>query len=72
MLTSTLFSVYTKLSKEYNFDLALSGILLDGLFRGHGGYPGIIDEDLFNIFKVGRIKFNDLWEIIFLDNYKSF
>ncbi len=68
ILRSTLLNVYKKLS--INYDLALSGILLDGLFRGHGGYPGVISDELHNLFKFGEIEFDNQWgEIFGLNRY---
>ncbi len=65
ILRSTLIHVYKTLSNKYGFNLALSGILLDGLFRGNGGYPGIIPEELHDLFKNGFFQFRNIWEDIF-------
>ncbi len=72
ILRATLLHVFKTLSEKYNFDLALSGILLDGLFRGHGGYPGVISYELNNLFKTGKLQFDKQWKEIFEGNYKNF
>ncbi len=72
ILRSSLLHVYKTLSINCNFNLALSGILLDGLFRGHGGYPGVISKELYNLFKNGSLDFDNQWDFIFEENVKSF
>ena len=72
ILRSTLLHVYKTLSEKYNFNLALSGILLDGLFRGNGGYPGVISDEQCNLLKNGDLNFSNIWKEIFDKDYINF
>ncbi len=67
---ATLLKVYSLLS---DFQVIISGIHYDGLFRGHIGGPSIITDGIRNIFKTGkkniiRESFKDMFKI----DYKQF
>ncbi len=72
ILRSTLVHVYKTLSQKFGFNLALSGILLDGLFRGNGGYPGVIPEELHELFTNTSLQFRKIWEEMFEQKTKNF
>ena len=59
ILRATLHDVYKILaSQPHYFNLVISGINYDGLFRGHMGIPSIFSSDLADIMRTGKVNIN--------------
>ena len=67
ILRASLLYVYKNLSMgPSNFDLVISGMDYDTLFRGHFGIPSVMFPDMAKIMLTGKININfDYWKEIF-------
>jgi asparagine synthetase B (glutamine-hydrolysing) len=74
ILRSTLLYVYenfTNFSRDY--PLTISGIALDGVFRGHSCVPPIVSYDVASIFRKGKTDLNhEFWGSVFNNEYREF
>ena len=70
---ATLLHVYKKLTDtSEKFPLIISGMFLDGQFRGHGG-SALISLDMARMFSTGKKTINeDYWKKIMEDQYDAF
>ena len=74
VLRSTLTYVYSKLTERgKRFPVTLSGIDIDGLFRGHSAVPDLVSYDLGNIFLTGKPSIRrKFWSNVFEGEYENF
>jgi asparagine synthetase B (glutamine-hydrolysing) len=74
ILRGTLLFVYETLTQSArNFPLTLSGMCLDGLFRGHFAYPPLISYDMASLFEGGSSSIEkSKWFTFFDSEYSIF
>ena len=73
-LRATLKYVYEQITnKSKELPLIISGIGLDGIFRGHSMIPAIVSNDMAVIFRSGYIDIRkEFWSFVFEDRFNSF
>ena len=74
VLRSSLLHVYRQLTASGKlFPLVISGIGMDGIFRGHAQAPAIVSADIAELFRTGQIRLREpFWPEIFPDRYPLF
>jgi len=74
VLRSTLLYVYRQLTASgKRFPLVISGIGMDGIFRGHAQAPAIVSADVAELFRTGQVRLREpFWPEVFPDCYPQF
>lgn len=74
VLRSTLLHVYRQLTASgKRFPLVISGIGMDGIFRGHAQAPAIVSSDVAELFRTGHVRLREpFWPEVFPDCYPQF
>jgi asparagine synthetase B (glutamine-hydrolysing) len=70
---SLLYAYRTLTADGTQFPLIISGIGMDGIFRGHSLPPAIVSRDLADVFRSGREALREpFWTSVFPDRYPLF
>jgi asparagine synthetase B (glutamine-hydrolysing) len=70
---SLLYAYRTLTAGGTKFPLIMSGIGMDGIFRGHSLPPAIVSRDLADVFRNGRVELREsFWKTVFPDRYPLF
>lgn len=74
ILRSTLSHVYRTLTGSGSrFPLTISGIGMDGIFRGHSQPPAIVSSDMAHVFRSGQVQIREaFWSKVFPDLFPLF
>jgi len=74
ILRATLLYAYRRLTASgTRFPLIISGIGMDGIFRGHSLPPAIVSWDMADVFRNGKAQLREsFWKTVFPDKYPFF